>query len=50
MWRKNTTPMLLGLQAGKTTMEIDLSVPGKIGKILLEDSAIPLLAYTQKML
>ena len=32
MWRKrNTTPMLVGLQAGTTTLEISLSVPQKTG-------------------
>jgi hypothetical protein len=42
MWRKrNTPPLLLGLQASTTTLEISLVVPQKIG--LLEDPAIPLL-------
>jgi hypothetical protein len=32
MWRKrNTLPLLVGLQAGTTTLEISLAVPQKIG-------------------
>jgi hypothetical protein len=32
MWRKrNTTPLLLGLKTGTTTLEINLEVPQKIG-------------------
>ena len=32
MWRKrNSPPLLVGLQAGKTTLEINLVVPLKIG-------------------
>ena len=32
MWRKrNIPPLLVGLQAGKTTLEISLTVPQKIG-------------------
>jgi hypothetical protein len=32
MWTKrNTLPLLLGFQAGKTTLEISLAVPKKIG-------------------
>jgi hypothetical protein len=32
MWRKrNTPPLLVGLQAGTTTLEIILAVPQKIG-------------------
>jgi hypothetical protein len=32
MWReRNTPPLLMGLQAGKTTLEISLEVPQKIG-------------------
>jgi hypothetical protein len=39
MWRKrNTPPLLVGLQADKTTLEIYLTVPQKIP----EDPAIPL--------
>jgi hypothetical protein len=30
-WRKNTPPLLVGLQAGSTTLEISLVVPQKIG-------------------
>jgi hypothetical protein len=32
MWRKkNTSPLLLGMQAGTTTLEIGLAVPQKNG-------------------
>jgi hypothetical protein len=32
MWKeRNTAPLLVGLQAGKTTLEINLMVPQKIG-------------------
>jgi hypothetical protein len=32
MWRKtNTPPLLVGLQAGTTTLEINLAVPQKTG-------------------
>jgi hypothetical protein len=31
IWRKNTPPLLVGLQAGITTLEISLAVPQKIG-------------------
>jgi hypothetical protein len=32
MWRKrNTTPLLVGLQTGTTTLDNDLVVPQKIG-------------------
>ena len=41
MWRKrNTPPLLMGLQVCTTTLEIGLVVPQKIE---LEDPAIPLL-------
>jgi hypothetical protein len=34
MWRKrNTSPLLVGLQTGTTTLEINLEIPQKIGKI-----------------
>jgi hypothetical protein len=40
MWRKrNTPPLLVGLQAGTTTLEISLAVPQKID---IENPAIPL--------
>jgi hypothetical protein len=43
MWRKkNTPPLLVRLQSGTTTLEINLEFPQKIGKIP-EDTAIPLL-------
>jgi hypothetical protein len=32
MWRKrNTPPLLMGIQAGTTTLEISLAVPQKVG-------------------
>ena len=41
MWRKrNTLPLLVGLQAFTTTLEVSLVVPQKIGQ---KDPAIPLL-------
>ena len=44
MWRKrNTPPLLVGLQACTTTLEISLAVPQKMDIVLLEDPAIPLL-------
>jgi hypothetical protein len=44
MWRKrNTPPLLVGLQACTTTLEISLVVPQKLDIVLLEDPAIPLL-------
>jgi hypothetical protein len=45
MWRKrNTPPLLVGLQAGTTTLEISLVVPQKTGHTVLpEDLAISLL-------
>ena len=44
MWRKrNTPPLLVGLQAGTTTLEISLAVPQKSDIVLPEDPAIPLL-------
>jgi hypothetical protein len=44
MWRKGITPPLLqGLQAGTTTLEISLVVSQKAGHSTTEDPAIPLL-------
>jgi hypothetical protein len=44
MWRKRITPpLLLGLQTGTTTMEINLEVSQKMGTDLPEDPGIPLL-------
>jgi hypothetical protein len=41
MWKKrNTPPLLVGLQTGTTTLEISLAVPQKIGIVLSEDPAI----------
>ena len=49
MWRKRNTPSLLvGLQAGTTTLEISLAVPQKIDILLPDDPAIPFLGiYTE---
>jgi hypothetical protein len=44
MWKKkNTPPLLVGLQAGTTTLEIILVLPQKLDIVLLEDPTIPLL-------
>ena len=44
MWRKgNTPPLLVGLEACTTTLEISLVVPQKLDIVLPEDPAIPLL-------
>jgi hypothetical protein len=46
MWRKRNTPALLvGLQAGTTTLEISLEVPLKIGHLLLVCSRMMKRAY-----
>jgi hypothetical protein len=49
MWRKrNTSPFLVGLQADIITLEISLANSLKIGQILTEVPAIPLLGiYTE---
>ena len=44
MWRKrNTPPLLVGLQTGTTTLEISWQFLRKLDIVLLEDPAIPLL-------
>jgi hypothetical protein len=44
MWRKrNTSPLLVGLQVCTTTLEISLAVPQKLDVVLPVDPAIPLL-------
>jgi hypothetical protein len=44
MWReKNTPPLLVGLQAGTTTLEISVRFLRKLNIVLPEDTAIPLL-------
>jgi hypothetical protein len=49
MWRKrNTPPLLVGLQTGTTTLEINLDVPQKIENRSTEDPAIPLLRLYPK--
>jgi hypothetical protein len=53
MWRKRNIPtLLMGLQADKTTLEIILAVPQKIGHSTTRESSNTSLswAYTQKML
>jgi hypothetical protein len=46
MWRKrNTPPLLVGLQACTTTLEITMTIPQKIGP---EDPAIPVLGIHPK--
>jgi hypothetical protein len=51
MWRKkNTPPLLVGLQAGTTTLETKLAVPRKTRNSYSEDSAYTTYhswAYTQ---
>jgi hypothetical protein len=43
IWRKmRTPPLLVGLQAGTTTLEIILVVPQKLDIVLPYDPAIPL--------
>jgi hypothetical protein len=49
MWRKrNTPPLLVGLQNGTTTLEINLEAPLKIGIDLPEDPDISLLGIYPK--
>jgi hypothetical protein len=49
MWRKKKTPhLLVGLQTGTTTLEINLEVPQKIEIDLPEDQTIPLLGIYPK--
>jgi hypothetical protein len=44
MWRKrNTPPLLVGLQVCTTTLEVSLETLRKLDIILLDDPAIPLL-------
>jgi hypothetical protein len=40
---RNTPPLLVGLQAGSTTLEISLAVPQKLDVVQPEDPAVPLL-------
>jgi hypothetical protein len=49
MWRKKTTlPLLVGLQASTTTLEISLVVPQKIEHSIPEDPAKLLLGIYVK--
>jgi hypothetical protein len=49
MWRKgNTPPLLVGLQTGTTTLEINLEVPKKLEVDLPEDPAMLLLGIYPK--
>ena len=52
MWRKrNTPPLLVGLQAGKNTLEISLMFPQKIGhSTYWKIQQYLSWSYTQKML
>ena len=44
MWgKRNTTPLLVGLKAGTTTLEISLEVPQNTGHDISRRPAIPLL-------
>ena len=50
MWRKSNIPLLLvGLQTGTTTLEINLEVPQKLEIDLPEDPATPLLRIYPKV-
>jgi hypothetical protein len=49
MWRKrNTPPLLIGLEAGTTSLEISLAVPQKMGHSSTRNPAIPLLGIYPK--
>jgi hypothetical protein len=49
MWRKrNTIPLLVGLQTGTTTLEINLVAPRNVKIDLSEEQAIPLLGIYPK--
>ena len=49
MWRKrNTPPLLVGLKAGTTTLEISLQFLRKLEIVLTEDPVIPLLGIYPK--
>jgi hypothetical protein len=51
MWRKRTTPSLLvGLQAGITTLKSVWQFLRKLDIVLPEDQIIPLLGMSQMML
>ena len=50
MWRKNTPPLLVGLQTGTITLEISLAVPQKNVTDLPEDPGKPLLRIYPKLL
>jgi hypothetical protein len=44
MWRKrNTPPLLVGLQTGRATLEINVAVLRKLDIELMDDPALPLL-------
>jgi hypothetical protein len=49
MWRKrNTPPLLVGLQTGTTTLEINLEVPQKIGNRSTRFPVLPFLGIYPK--
>jgi hypothetical protein len=49
--KRNTPPLLVGWQTGKTTLEINLAVPQKVGNrpTYLRTQLYYSWAYTQKM-
>jgi hypothetical protein len=49
MWRKrNSPPFLMGLKSGTTTLDMSWEFLRKLGKVLPEDPAIPLLGIYPK--
>ena len=50
MWRKrSTSPLLVGLQTGTPTLEINLVVPQIIGNSSTEEAAVPLLDIPKRL-
>jgi hypothetical protein len=49
MWRmRNTTPLLVGLQAGTTTLEVSLAVPQKIEHNSTREPSCPTAGHIPK--
>ena len=48
MWRKNTSPVLVGFQAGTTTLEINLGIFRQLEIVLLKDPSIQLVSIYPK--
>jgi hypothetical protein len=46
--KRNTPPLLVGLQAGTTSLEINLAFLRKLDTVLPEDAALPLLGIYPK--